>query len=277
MRKLGYMLEISWVCALRKTQFFLRSRETISREVGCMLKVMVSNLSQKQRDILIGLILGDGSLEFNGYRGTRLQVKQSEEKREYVFWLYSQFAHITRTPPQQRQDTRQWYFGTRFYENLENLRKIFYKDRKKVIPENIADLIQSPLTLAVWFMDDGRLDYRAKSHYAYHISTDSFTESEVRQLQHLLLERFGIAAKTYLSLCRGKYYPKLYIGKEGRDRFTELVAPHLLPCFEYKLPPNHYAYLLTPQRLHAELHRYMMDDDIVRSLPRGRWSLQTMK
>lgn len=207
-------------------------------------------------DVLIGLMLGDGSLEFNGYKGTRLQVKQSEEKREYVFWLYDQFTDITKTPPQQRMDTRQWYFGTRFYENLEELRKQFYKDRKKVLPKDIADLIRSPLTLAVWFMDDGRLDYRAKSHYAYHISTDSFTESEVQQLQHILLERFGIVTKTYLSLCRGKRYPKLYIGKEGRDRFTELVAPYILPCFRYKLPPYHYyTYTLTPQRLHAELHQ----------------------
>jgi recombination protein RecA len=216
---------------------------------------MIGNLSNQQLDILVGLMLGDGNLEYNGYRGTRLQVKQSEEKREYVFWLYDQFTNLTKTPPQQRKDTRQWYFGTRFYEDLEDFRKIFYSDRKKVLPANIADLIRSPLTLAVWFMDDGRLDFRVKSHYAYHISTDSFTESEVMLLQNVLLEKFGIAAKTYLSLCRGKRYPKLYIGKEGRDRFTELVAPYILPCFGYKIPPKSLqTYTLTPQRLHAELH-----------------------
>lgn len=203
---------------------------------------MIGTLSKQQTDVLIGLMLGDGHLEHDGYRGTRLQVKQSEEKKEYVFWLYSQFAHMTKTPPQQRKDTGQWYFGTRFFEILENIRKMFYVDRKKVLPSNIADIFDSPLTLAVWFMDDGRLDYRAKSHYAYHISTDSFTESEVRRLQALLLERFGIVAKTYLSLCRGKRYPKLYIGKEGRDLFTKTVAPYMLPCFEYKVPPIHRVY-----------------------------------
>ncbi|HFC10626.1 MAG TPA: hypothetical protein ENJ75_00290 [Candidatus Kaiserbacteria bacterium] len=199
---------------------------------------MVGNLSKLQHDILIGLILGDGYLEFNGYKGTRLQVKQSEEKKEYVFWLYDHFAKLTRTPPQQRRDTMQWYFGTQFFTDFEEIRKNFYVNRIKHVPENITELFQSPLTLAVWFMDDGRLDYRVKSHYAYHISTDSFTESEVRQLQVLLQERFGITAKTYLSLCRGKRYPKLYIGKEGRDMFTKTVAPYILPCFSYKLPPN---------------------------------------
>ena len=198
-------------------------------------------------------MLGDGSLEYNGYRGTRLQIKQSEEKKEYVFWLYNQFAHITKTPPQQRSDTRQWYFGTRFYEDLEVMRRLFYKGKTKVVPSNIAELFDSPLTLAVWFMDDGRLDYREKSHYAYHISTDSFTESDVQRLQALLLERFGIVAKTYLSLCRGKKYAKLYIGKDGRDAFSMAVAPYLLNCFEYKSPPQYiFTNTLTPQRLHAE-------------------------
>jgi len=199
---------------------------------------MTGILSTLQQDVLVGLMLGDGHLEFNGYRGTRLQVKQSEEKKEYVFWLYDHFTKLTRTPPQQRHDTRQWYFGTRFFTELEEIRKYFYIDRTKHVPENITELFQSPLTLAVWFMDDGRLDYRVKSHYAYHISTDSFTEPEVQQLQTLLREKFGIVTKTYLSLCRGKRYPKIYIGKEGRDLCTKTVAPYILPCFGYKLPPN---------------------------------------
>lgn len=198
---------------------------------------MIANLSKEQRDILVGLMLGDGNLEYNGCRGTRMQVKQSCERKEYVMWLYDNFKQFTKTPPQERKDTKQWYFGTRFYEDFEEIRKNFYKDRVKIIPDNIAHIFDSPITLAVWFMDDGHLDYREKSHHAYHISTDSFTKDEVIVLEKLLLERFSIKAKTYMSLCRGKYYPKLYIGKDGRDMFVKTVAPYILPCFRYKLPP----------------------------------------
>lgn len=222
-------------CARFVTRFH-RDNQQGSRVI---LKLVIGTLSQTQQEILVGLMLGDGHLEFNGYRGTRLQVKQSGEKKEYVWWLYSHFANLVRTPPQQRLDTKQWYFGTRFFVDLETFRGHFYDNRTKRLPRDITELFCSPLTLAVWFMDDGRLDYRVKSHYAYHISTDSFTELEVSMLQKLLLEKFGIVAKTYLSLCRGKYYPKLYIGKEGRDMFTGTIAPHILPCFRYKLPPNH--------------------------------------
>lgn len=199
---------------------------------------MIANLSKQQKDILIGLILGDGHLEFNGCQGTRLQVKQSKEREEYVFWLFDHFKEYVKTPPQQRKDTNQWYFGTRFYVDFEEIRQNFYKNRTKIIPENIDELFDSPLTLAVWFMDDGHLDYRDKSHHAYHISTDSFTEREVQSLQELLLEKFRIKSKTYLSLCRGKRYPKLYIGKEGRVAFENTITPYILSCFRYKLPPT---------------------------------------
>lgn len=216
-----------------------------------------------QRDILVGLMLGDGHLEYDGYRGARLQVKQSKEKKEYVKWLYSHFATLTKTPPQQRQDTKQWYLGTRFFEDFEEFRKLFYVNRIKVVPATVADLLQSPLSIAIWFMDDGRLDYRVKSHYAYHIATDSFAESDVRRLQVVLQEKFGIAAKTYLSRCRGKLYSKLYIGKEGRDRFTKTVAPHILQCFLYKLPPE-FRYS-DPSETTRRAPALLPGDDIVRS------------
>tara|TARA_B100000745_G_scaffold98440_1_gene62731 strand:- start:322 stop:924 length:603 start_codon:yes stop_codon:yes gene_type:complete len=199
---------------------------------------VIANLSKQQKDILTGLILGDGHLEFNGCRGTRLQVKQAESRKEYVWWLFENFRQYTKTPPQQRKDTGQWYFGTRFYEDFEEIRQNFYQDKEKIVPNNIEQILNSPISLAVWFMDDGHLDYRERSHHAYHISTDSFRVEDVDKLQQLLLNRFNIKAKTYLSLCRGKRYPKIYIGKEGRKTFEKTILPFILPCFRYKLPPT---------------------------------------
>ncbi len=65
-------------CGLRSEKS--DSQQAISREVGYN-RVMEGTLTRVQRDILVGLLLGDGSLEFNGCRGTRLQVKQAAEKR----------------------------------------------------------------------------------------------------------------------------------------------------------------------------------------------------
>ena len=206
----------------------------------------MEDLSQKQKDIIVGTLLGDGSLEYDKFKASRLQIKQSESKKEYVMWLYENLANLVRTSPKQRPDTNQWYFSTRSLRSLEEFRRLFYENKRKIVPKSIKDLLQSPISLAVWFMDDGTLDYREKSHYSFSISADDFTVEEAKLLTAALEERFGVIASIQTPSSRGKKYTKLYIGKLGRDRFLEIIRPHILSCFEYKLPPNH---SLTPQRL----------------------------
>lgn len=194
-------------------------------------------LTQRQREIIIGNILGDGHLEFDGFHGTRLQIKQKEKHKDYVFWLYEELKNLCLSSPKQRKDNYQWYFSTRFLVELTLLHQIFYFGKKKVIPKNISELVISPLTLAIWYMDDGRLDWRPKDHYAFIINTDSFQLKEVQLLKKALKKNFGIETNVYNSLCRGKRYPKIYIGKKGRDKFLSSIRPYILKCVSYKLPP----------------------------------------
>lgn len=202
-------------------------------------------LSQIQQYILMGLLLGDGCLERKS-KNSRLQVKQSVSKREYVFWLHSYFSEFVKTPPQQRKDTDQWYFATRSLPEFEIWKRVFYENKNKIVPKNIAQLLVSPISLTVWFMDDGSLDYREKSHYSFTYSTDSFSVKEVSLLKNALLKNFGIESTIQTPRSRGKKYTKLYIGKKGREQFIKIILPHILDCFAYKVPPY---YNLTPQRL----------------------------
>jgi len=132
--------------------------------------------------------------------------------------------------------TYQWYFGTRYTEEFNQWRNFFYQKKRKIIPMSLRKLLSEPLTLAVWFMDDGRLDYREKSHYAYTMSVDDFSFKEAEMLRKILKERFKIESVVYKCQGRNKIYPKLYIGKSGRDKFRKIVSPYLLSCFSYKKP-----------------------------------------
>lgn len=202
---------------------------------GVMNSVLIST-SKTQKEIIIGSILGDGYLEFNGCVGTRLQIKQTLKSRDYVFWLYTNFQNLCTQKPKFREDVKQWYFSTRALKELTNFHHLFYKGRKKVIPNNIFRLLVSPLSLAVWFMDDGTLDYRPNCHCSFSISTHSFSLDEARTLGNVLRKNFNVEASVNNNFIRGKRYPRIYIGKNGRDRFIELVSPFILDCFKYKLP-----------------------------------------
>lgn len=203
-------------------------------------------LTQLQIEILVGVLLGDGYIEPKDSRYYRLQLKQADRKKDYISWHYSHFSELVRTPPKQRLDTLQWYFSTRSLPELIEWQKLFYKERRKIVPENIAELLISPVSLAVWYMDDGSMDYREKSHYSFTLSTDAFTIEEVELLRKALLKNFGISSSIQTPSSRGKKYTKLYIGKDGRELFLKTIAPHILPCFAYKMPPKN---SLTPQRL----------------------------
>lgn len=197
------------------------------------------SLTQRQRSIVIGNILGDGYLDFNGFRGTRLQMKQSKNYKMYIFWLYREFFNICKDHPKARPDGSQWFFGTRYLDELTELRQRFYNiSGKKIVPNEIGKILTDPLSLAVWYMDDGTLDWRLKDHYAFSLAINCFSLSEAAMLSNTLLCNFDIKTTVQNPLCRGKRYPRLYIGKTGRDKFLSLIKPYMVSCFNYKLPPH---------------------------------------
>jgi len=212
----------------------------ISREVfynGVMRPSNRESISKLQQEVIVGVVLGDGSLEFDGFHGTRLQIKQSERYKDYVFWLYNRLKNLCNLEPKQRKDNNQWYFSTKYLEKLTVWYKLFYPAGKKQVPQNIENLLISPRSLAIWYMDDGHLDWRVKDHYAFTLNTDCFSLKGVRLLKETLQKNFRIDVSIYSCSCRGRDYPKIYIGVEGRDRFLSMIKPYILRCFSYKLPP----------------------------------------
>ncbi|MEK9195246.1 MAG: hypothetical protein AAB975_02635 [Patescibacteria group bacterium] len=202
------------------------------------------NLTQKQKDIMVGTLLGDGYLSSKS-KDPHLELKQSDEKKEYVFWLYKELENLCTSAPKQRKDNNQWYVNTHCSSELMHLRYWFYPEGVKIVPRNIEKILVNPLSLAIWYMDDGTLDYREKDHYAFRLTTHSFTPNDNQRLVSVLNNNFEVDATVQSILIRGKRYPRIHIGVMGRDQFYNLVQPYILNCFKHKLPPLY----LTPQRL----------------------------
>ena len=60
-------------------------------------------LTSRQREILVGLLLGDGHLEKQNAQGwARLKVEHSVRQIEYVTWKYSEWSSWVLTPPASR-------------------------------------------------------------------------------------------------------------------------------------------------------------------------------
>src|SRR3989344_155382 len=152
-------------------------------------------LTDQQEQILIGLLLGDGHLETqNQGRTFRLKVEHAISQKDYVDWLYDKFKNLALTKPQIKLQMvagkmrEKYWFSTISTGSFRFYAQQFYVNRKKVVPEIIAKFA-SPLSLAVWFMDDGSL--KSKHHRARIINTQCFDDISLKRLQ-TMLEKFGI-------------------------------------------------------------------------------------
>src|SRR3989344_2867808 len=113
------------------------------------------SLTQLQKSLIIGSMLGDGYIRrVNGRRDAFLEMNHSLTQKDYVDWKYSILKNLTRSGPKSRKGngTRIAYrFFTKQHPEFTKMMVLFYRGKKKCIP----DLILDPISLAVWYMDDG--------------------------------------------------------------------------------------------------------------------------
>ena len=185
----------------------------------------VGSLSGTQRDIVIGSLLGDGSMRCRA--NALLEINHSISQRAYVDWKYAELADLVSTPPRRRSGNGNrvaYRFVTRSLPELTPYFREFYYSGKKRIPMSV-DL--TPLTMAVWFMDDG-----SRSRRAVYLNTQQFSREEQHRLLRMLREQWDLTG----SLNRDKSYFRIRISVESTKRFREIIDPHMLSELRYKFP-----------------------------------------
>ena len=157
---------------------------------------MPTQLSSIQREILMGILLGDASLSrSNNGKTYRLRILQSEAHKDYVFHLYEVFKEFTKTPPKQYsfRDSRnpgklcsRWYFNTVADTCFVEYAQLFYRDKIKQLPPMLElEKRVTARSIAYWYMDDGSLKWKNRS-LGVRFCTDNFRKEEVIALANLL-------------------------------------------------------------------------------------------
>src|SRR3990167_481837 len=167
-------------------------------------------LTSKQRDIIVGLTLGDGHLETqNNGKTYKLKIEHSVIQKEYLDWLHKELHNWVRMTPKIRLKNNKpfsYHFSTYSHELLK------------------------PLSLAIWFMDDGSL--KSKKHNTYIIHTLGYKRDELKRIQNVLSKKFDIETKLHV---QKQKYLRLYIISESAEKFRNIVSPYIIPSLRYKL------------------------------------------
>jgi len=194
-------------------------------------------LNAEMMERIEGELLGDGCLIRRNYQS---KFSFTNSKKEYTFWLAELFVKsgIDLTGSGAYKDVYfhknwdKWYtrynFSTLCSIQFKDLETKWYKERKKMVPE---DLIISPNLVLHWFLGDGSLP---RQEYAI-FCTDGFSLEEVSILSEKLNEAINIKSSV---MPYGKYH-RLFVPKTSVPKLLEYVGkpPICALAYKWKLNP----------------------------------------
>jgi len=201
------------------------------------------SLTQKQNYIVAGSLLGDGSINSRpNRRFGYFTVMQERSRHSYIRWLHNRFIpfstggvkfYTSGVDARTGKVYHSVHFRTIAHPEFNKWRILFYPNGKKIVPENIADLI-NPLSLAVWYIEDGCFN-TSNGKQECTLSTQAFTPDECEILKSMLVAKFGIPT----SIHKRDEYKILYV---RREPWIATVGPFVwrVACMRRKLPKGYF-------------------------------------
>ncbi|QQG43075.1 MAG: hypothetical protein HYW45_02605 [Candidatus Daviesbacteria bacterium] len=191
-----------------------------------------------QKAIVIGTILGDGFLQKTGKNNARLRLEHSLKQQDYLLWKCQILNNFFQKKPKILTRTNlkfgksYQYIRNQSYSGLEfgKLHQLFYVDGKRVVPNEISKLLKNPMSLAVWFMDDGYYYFRDKIAYIYLPELDS---DSINNLLIALRMNYGLSPQLKIKK-RGEYV--LNFSVKDTAKLIQIIKPYIIKSMSYKLP-----------------------------------------
>jgi len=213
-------------------------------------------LTQRQREIIYGSMLGDAKR----FAPASIGFGQGEKQKDYLYWKYDEMKSLVTKNGIKKCEcfdkrSNKTHVSYRFYTHsnteLGEINKIFYRGGKKDVPLEILPKL-TDLSLAVWFMDDGKTGwgYHVKlKHSTWNlkpdccICTDSFSFKGCEAIVELFKNKWDID-----SYVKGRGQRKdgvnryrVVIRNHSAFDLLNIIKPYMVPCMEYKV--NYHAYL----------------------------------
>ena len=125
---------------------------------------MKTKITKESRNLLIGLLLGDGTISNNNV----FKLSHCEQQQDYLEWKIKQLNDVGI-----RNNGLKWYISSKGFNVgkrvcytqlnvlpfIKVLRRVFYKPYKKIGNRKLLNRL-SAKEIAIWYMDDGHINYR---------------------------------------------------------------------------------------------------------------------
>ena len=125
---------------------------------------MKTKITKESRNLLIGLLLGDGTISNNNV----FKLAHCGEQKDYLEWKIKQLndCGLRNNGLKEYISSKGYNEGKKVYYTQLNvipfvkvLRRVFYKPYKKLGNRKLLNRL-SAREIAIWYMDDGHINYR---------------------------------------------------------------------------------------------------------------------
>ncbi|MBF8280801.1 MAG: uncharacterized protein HW383_574 [Candidatus Magasanikbacteria bacterium] len=193
------------------------------------------SLSDRVKAIILGSLLGDGSLKLNeGYKNARFSFRHSIVREEYFRSKTDQLKEISSEANIFRQKRDGGYsmneklrYQSRALESLTELYRLTHKRKRFLIRRKWLNML-TPLSLAVWWQDDGSIVGNARKGV---LCTDGFEEDSVillaQYLEKVWKVRTHVGAIGRRRDSRRSQYYRLWFSTEELKKFLRIILPHI--------------------------------------------------
>lgn len=199
---------------------------------------MINNvpLSDRSKEIILGSLLGDGSLKIHkGYKNARFSFRHSIKNKDYFFWKVSQLKEISsiqcfwlqkKGGYSQRDKLR---YQSRAIVELTEMYELTHKQNKLRIRRKWLNKM-TPLSLAIWWLDDGSIISNGRKGV---FCTDGFEKKSVKVLAKYLQQVWNINVQIApvgkkQNGKQNKYWRLWLRSTEELKKFLRIILPHIL-------------------------------------------------
>jgi recombination protein RecA len=218
-------------------------REAQELQVGDrVLQSVAHHLSDVQWQVVLGGLMGDGALSpSKSGHAARFRWGHGSRRVAYGDWKASLFANLNVSRSTNAK-------GAVFHDvqplpELAELRRAVYLGGKKVFSDDYLKQL-TPLSLAIWYMDDGSFALRSEGKQRRteggsgraEICVEAMEPTTRLRLRTYLADTWGIDAKL---TTRGRQRKTVLVFSRGAtDKLHALIASFVHPAMSYKLVPR---------------------------------------
>jgi hypothetical protein len=193
------------------------------------------SLSDQSKAIILGSLLGDGSLKIHTpYKNARFSFRHSSKQKEYFLWKAAQLKEISSDKSVFLQNAdgygkvKKLRYQSRAQESLSEVYNLTHKRGKLRIRRKWLNMI-TPLSLAIWWLDDGSLIVNSRRGV---LCTDGFDKESLKIITQYLKTVWNI--KVHIGAIgrkrdgKKKEYYRLWIrSSEELQKFLRIILPYV--------------------------------------------------